>query len=400
MKNDLQKLTIEAQNIRMSNTEKRTMRAYLRNATHGELFAAPTPSPVQSPYVYASFFTFQRAVSFALVLVVLAGSTTAYAAQGALPGDVLYAIKTKINEPATGALAFSTEAKANYYASLAERRMEEAQMLAAKGKLDAPTKKILEDSIALHVAATDSETEELSDEDPAAAAEVSARFSSTLSAHSEILAELGDGSKDEGTKEHSESLALYVREKMAARSELKLGGIAVSLKEGNEAETMMLMQDVSLTTSEGASSSVQSATNTTEAMQRTEAGVENAAWQFKHKAQGAFDEARDAYMGSSRKLSASTTADIKVKLSTIKEYLEEGNALIKNGEYTAAQSTFTLALEEAVRLEALINAQMKFDRNILKNLLWDDSRSSGATNSGEVKEEASSTGGINVELSL
>ena len=92
------------------------------------------------------------------------------------------------------------------------------------------------------------------------------------------------------------------------------------------------------------------------------------------------------------------TADIEAKLSTIKEYLQEGNALIKSGEYAGAQATFTLALEEAVRLEALIGAQKKFDHDILKNLLW-DSRSSGAQNSAEVKIEASS-GGINVELPL
>lgn len=71
----------------------------------------------------------------AVALVITSIGGTAYASESALPGDALYSVKTKISEPIQTALIPSTKGKAAWHAILAERRLEEASLLAAKEEL-------------------------------------------------------------------------------------------------------------------------------------------------------------------------------------------------------------------------------------------------------------------------
>lgn len=71
--------------------------------------------------------------------VILALGATSVAAEGALPGDILYPIKVNVNESIRDALAVSDKAQAEWDARVAERRVEEVVTLAAKGKLTAET---------------------------------------------------------------------------------------------------------------------------------------------------------------------------------------------------------------------------------------------------------------------
>ncbi|OIO18587.1 MAG: hypothetical protein AUJ37_05160 [Candidatus Magasanikbacteria bacterium CG1_02_41_34] len=71
-----------------------------------------------------------------LAIVAAFSGGTVFAAQGALPGDVLYPVKVHINEEVQGALALGTESKAAWETTLAERRSNEASTLATSGKLN------------------------------------------------------------------------------------------------------------------------------------------------------------------------------------------------------------------------------------------------------------------------
>lgn len=66
-------------------------------------------------------------------VVLLAGTTTVAASSGSLPGDTLYPVKTA-TEQVQMRLTFSKAAKAKLQASLAERRVREIALLAAKGR--------------------------------------------------------------------------------------------------------------------------------------------------------------------------------------------------------------------------------------------------------------------------
>ena len=103
-----------------------------------------TPSPVvvkRSPYVFMSYHL--RMTMAGLALFIIAGTGTVSAAQGALPGDLLYPIKVSVNEKMEVALAPTPAAKAEVQAKLAERRVEEAQTLASQGRLDKKTAETL-----------------------------------------------------------------------------------------------------------------------------------------------------------------------------------------------------------------------------------------------------------------
>ena len=71
--------------------------------------------------------------AFALVFFISIGTTSA--AERSLPGEILYALKTRVNEPLQGVLAVSPVAKAEWNAGLATRRLEEAgQIVLVRGE--------------------------------------------------------------------------------------------------------------------------------------------------------------------------------------------------------------------------------------------------------------------------
>src|SRR6185312_12009425 len=100
-------------------------------------------NPARAPFHLRLFDMIQRGVfspglqlaSGSLALVLVAGTGTAFAAQGALPGSALYGVKVNIEEPLQGAFATSPVAKANWNTQLAARRLSEAVQLAAQNQL-------------------------------------------------------------------------------------------------------------------------------------------------------------------------------------------------------------------------------------------------------------------------
>lgn len=60
------------------------------------------------------------------------GGSVAFAAEGALPGDLLYPVKTEVNERVRGMVAFTPQSKAAWEVRLVERRLEEIEKLATR----------------------------------------------------------------------------------------------------------------------------------------------------------------------------------------------------------------------------------------------------------------------------
>ena len=133
---NLNNLKHEADNIRLTSAEKSAMRARIFET--------------RSPYVFMSYHV--RMSLAGLVLFVFAGTGTVSAAQGALPGDLLYPVKVSINEKVEVALAPTPAAKAQVQVRLAERRVDEARELSMRGRLDEKTAKILTDDFDEHSA--------------------------------------------------------------------------------------------------------------------------------------------------------------------------------------------------------------------------------------------------------
>lgn len=125
-----------------------------------------------------------------LIIALLLGGTS-IAAERAVPGNALYGVKININERVAGAFAISTEADADWHARAAERRLEEAEKLAAKGELTAEAKTEIQTNFMMHADMVHEGIAKLrADGDTEAVADVSTEFAATLREHEAIIAGL------------------------------------------------------------------------------------------------------------------------------------------------------------------------------------------------------------------
>lgn len=125
--------------IRLEDASKERMRAAL--SSYADLHASETVLPrtgaVVSPL--SAFFSRTRSLyagALMLTLVVAGGTQASIAAEGAVPGDILYPLKVSVVEPMALVLSLSPERKAELSAEFASRRVEEAATLASSNKLD------------------------------------------------------------------------------------------------------------------------------------------------------------------------------------------------------------------------------------------------------------------------
>ncbi|MEK7098539.1 MAG: DUF5667 domain-containing protein, partial [Patescibacteria group bacterium] len=168
-------------------------------------------APTYSISVSSSWFSFaHRPIAAALVLVLVFGSGVSYAAENALPGDALYSIKTYVNEPTRLALASGAEAKAEIQIEFAERRIEEATILAAEGRLDENTEGELAVAFESHAASAAEHMTAADEDDSSTSVELASRFETRLVAHEKILAEVEAG-REEDDAPHTMRLADAIR---------------------------------------------------------------------------------------------------------------------------------------------------------------------------------------------
>ncbi len=83
----------------------------------------------------------------AAFVALMLGTGTTFAAETALPGDVLYPVKVNINEEVREAFAFSPEQKANWELERANRRAEEAVKLQTAGNMNESIRERLANSM-------------------------------------------------------------------------------------------------------------------------------------------------------------------------------------------------------------------------------------------------------------
>jgi hypothetical protein len=245
MENEFQKLKKIASKVAFEPQKKEQIRQNLLRfiAAHEAVHAVPTRM---------NFFSWSRlaipAGAFALLL--LAGGGTSLAAEYALPGDALYAFKTKVNEPFVAVLTVSESAKAEWQTTVALRRLEEADTLALQGKLTPEAKTEIEshfETSAGKAAATLASLDRKGDGASEKAGDLSATFESSLKAHADILAKVDGGKETEDVppqtaafratslpvqpKEETDSLIRKIRSTIALVSKTR-GDAEVKVAEG------------------------------------------------------------------------------------------------------------------------------------------------------------------------
>jgi hypothetical protein len=371
MKKFLNNIKNEADHIRMSSAEK----AFMRSQIFG------TPSPVvlrKSPYMVSIFASHQFKMALAgVMLFILAGVGTASAAQGSLPGDLLYKVKLSVNEPIEVALAPNASAKAELQVALASRRVEEAQTLATEGRLDATTADTIATEVNAHAESAKELADSAEDDSPGTSAQVSAKLASALSVGSQVLKKLGDDSHNDSNKQESDSLAT----KVLARA----NGPSRAAKSTARAFSTLAAQAPQLegqgkggsTTDAVATLSVASNTQAAEPQGRDN-GSRKVAAQLQKKAAQSLADAKDTFDRVRESFDATTTDSIDKQFASANAHMSTGSTELGGGQYAQATTDFTEALHISVRLSALLYAQKRFDNGILKALINSDQEDSGS----------------------
>ena len=194
--NDIVKFFTSVHEAHLSDTEhavlRRTIAAYLsEHPVHARSFWQKFRLISTERALWA------RPLPIALAVLVLAiiGGGVSFAAEGSLPGSILYPVKLAINEPIQGALAITPHAKAAWVSARALRRLEEAEVLVQQKSFNTSTR---------HVIATNFQTQAKQAKDQfrklgeggntELAHQLNSSFEATLGKHDRMLASFASAS--------------------------------------------------------------------------------------------------------------------------------------------------------------------------------------------------------------
>lgn len=154
-----------------------------------------------------------------LVAVFLAGGIS-IGAEASGPGDLLYPVKVGINEEVRGVFDFSQEAKAQWDARRAERRLEEAERLIVSGELSTELASKLESRFTERM---ESLRDRLAASDLTASgkAKLNSDLEARFTAHENVLLELGTRAKG-ASKNAIMSLKEHVRAAIDTAAEVRV----------------------------------------------------------------------------------------------------------------------------------------------------------------------------------
>jgi len=159
--------------------------------------------PVPSFWRSVSDMVFKKLVPVyaAAGIVVLLGGAVSFAAEGTLPGDVLYPVKVNVNESIRAKFTFSPEAETEWEIERAERRIEETVALSERGPVSADTEAKLEDRFNEHAGRVREQIQNMETSGKVGtAADLASRFEVSLKEHDAVFEKMAakeaDGKND------------------------------------------------------------------------------------------------------------------------------------------------------------------------------------------------------------
>ncbi len=187
-------------------------------------------------------------MSIIIILALVFGGGTSIVANGSLPGDALYNVKTNVNEKVGGLFTFSTEAKANFDAELVGKRLEELEQLTVSGHLNAENRAKAEAVLEKNLSSFKANADTLEkNKENSKAVSVKSNLEATLKAHQRLFLSL----KSENPEANQEvgsvivklnsNLNLITSERM--RSEGRLSAEANTDQEGSAQGKMKAAQN-------------------------------------------------------------------------------------------------------------------------------------------------------------
>lgn len=195
MKRFQEQLKKRSESVRMSALERRELRERL--VSYMEYHPLPKSATTadahgEKEHIITEAFSFVHVrgsfvSGFVGMFAVLILVAVPFAAERAVPGDVLYPVKVNFNEEIRSSLAVSPYAKVEWETKRLERRIAEARLLASEGRLTEEVEAEVTEAVKAHSNAAQEGIAAIreTDSDEAAIAEIA--FESALTVQSEVL---------------------------------------------------------------------------------------------------------------------------------------------------------------------------------------------------------------------
>lgn len=265
-----------------------------------------------------------------LVLFVGAGGS-AYAAEGALPGDLLYPIKVGVTEPAVSVFTAQGKAQTSWQMQLAERRITEAAVLAKEGRLSSDTEAMLATRFtrAAQAAAADVENE-----DPVVESIASTGFTTRLAAYDQVLAQTEQPSHTETAEGLRTAISNAIASWKKERKDVSAVAAATSTKDGSKASK-------SRTRTDGAT--------------------------LARAARAAVQHAADTVGLAKGQLDATASTSANHALSLASTLVAQGEAQLAARDDEGAAQSFRASLDAATRIDVFTRAAATLQINAFMN---------------------------------
>ena len=315
-----------ATDISMDKASRERIRAHLFEYTKLRPIRAGRSSqtPASRHGFLANFTAHIRPIPVltAVLIVAVSGGTVA-AAETSLPGDTLYPVKVHITEEVRASIATTPKARADWAVARAERRLEEAAMLALSGKLDDATRMELDANLDEHMQRADENRTRLEDDDDLSdASEIRKNIGAVRVARENIL---------DGTRRGPRIVAAALLTKVAT----------------DTAATSVTMEASAQLTQE--SPQISDEPETVARGHRTAAKARI--------------EATKKFLDRSRDLKADAREKAQERLKEATEAFSSGDDDAAHGKKEKASSHFESALESATEIEDLISDSNDIDED-------------------------------------
>lgn len=308
-----------------------------------------------------------------IVIVALVGGGTSFAAEGTLPGDLLYPLKVHFNEEVRAVLALSVESKARWDAERAERRLDEATELAFEGKINEKTRMELEDRFEEFADRAEARLAQIGAKGKVTAvADLASNFETALRVHEEVLNRIE--ARASGTVESEIGI-------LRVRVHARLGDI----------------EDVRT----HAELKIESADHGSEALAAAEGKVS--------AAENVIASARVYIENRTEKLGAQATVDAEARLKIAEDLVVQAKAKIFAGAYGEAFNLGNQAIRVAQEARGLVEAGIHLNVGVGSGVgasttifRGRDRERENATTSGKVHSSSGLDvrGGVKVNISL
>ena len=254
------------------------------------------------------------------------GAGVSFAAETALPGDLLYPVKIHVTENIRSLAARNDASRAEWHVERIERRLEEAELLTAADKLDVKTSALLEQTFARQVTRVEDSIKHLETQtDYATAASMSSNYSAALRAHTTILSRL--------------------REKKDAESFVDTFIAKLQSEQSSNEETSASLNEA--------------------VAAGTQPMVQEAAEGKKRASIRKLTQAQDLFKESAEELDPELAPTIESRLGEAQDLAGDAEAELQTGSYGAAFDLYQEAHRAAQEANVLIHANKKLGKDRL-----------------------------------